>query len=178
MWRVMKSTQTRRPPPASRVYHTVNTADSLPLHRKVRPLSDKKLTAAKAVFAEMEVAGVICRSNSPWSSPLHMVRHQARRTMFTRHVQFLSPFSASTSSHCMPHNDSLNTMKLELKVTKKMLMFIIVLKNLLTNATLLVHSIRNAVLSITTDASNLAIGGILTASPWPSPAPRLLQQEG
>ena len=62
------------PPPASRVYHSVDTADAVPLHCKVRPLLGEKLTAAKAAFAEMEAAGVICCSNSPWSSLLHMVR--------------------------------------------------------------------------------------------------------
>ena len=62
------------PPPAAQVYHSVDTADTTPIHCKVRPLSDEKLTAAKAAFAEMEAAGVIHRSSSPWSSPLHMVR--------------------------------------------------------------------------------------------------------
>ena len=33
--------------------------------------------------------------------------------------------------------------------------------NLLANITLLVHPIRNTVLSITTDASDCAIGGVL-----------------
>ena len=62
------------PPPPSRVYHCVETADTATIHCKVRPLSDKKLTAAKDAFAEMEAAGVIRHSNSQWSSPLHMVR--------------------------------------------------------------------------------------------------------
>ena len=62
------------PPPASRIYHSVDTADAPPLHCKVRPLNEEKLAAAKAAFADMEAAGVIRRSNSPWSSPLHMVR--------------------------------------------------------------------------------------------------------
>ena len=57
----------------SKVYHSVDTADTAPIHCKVQPLSDEKLTAAKA-FAEMEAAAVICRSSSLWSSPLHMVR--------------------------------------------------------------------------------------------------------
>ena len=69
----------QHPPPASRVYHTVDIADTAPIHCKVRPLSDKKLAAAKAAFAKMEAAGVIRRFNSPWSRPLHMVRKKNGR---------------------------------------------------------------------------------------------------
>ena len=42
-----------------------------------------------------------------------------------------------------------------------MLKAINTMKDLLANATLLVHPIRNAVLSITTDSSDCAIGGVL-----------------
>ena len=61
-------------PPEARVYLAVDTADVSPIHSKVRPLSEEKLAAAKAAFLDMETRGVICRSSSPWSSPLHMVR--------------------------------------------------------------------------------------------------------
>jgi len=37
-------------------------------------LNPEKLAAAKAEFAALERDGVMCRSNSPWASPLHMVR--------------------------------------------------------------------------------------------------------
>ena len=53
------------PPPAAQVYHSMDIADTAPIHCKVRLLSDEKLTAAKAAFAEMEAAGVIRRSSSP-----------------------------------------------------------------------------------------------------------------
>lgn len=45
-----------------------------PLHARARRLDAEKLAAAKAEFAKMEELGVIRRSNSPWASPLHMVR--------------------------------------------------------------------------------------------------------
>ena len=61
------------PTPASQVFHFIDTANSQPLHSKVRPLSDEKLAAAKEAFAEREAAGVIRRSNSLWASPLHMM---------------------------------------------------------------------------------------------------------
>ena len=52
----------------------MDTADTAPIHCKVRSPSDEKLAAAKAAFAEMEAVGVIRHSYSPWSSSLHMVR--------------------------------------------------------------------------------------------------------
>jgi hypothetical protein len=37
-------------------------------------LDGEKLVAAKAEFTAMERDGIVQRSSSPWSSPLHMVR--------------------------------------------------------------------------------------------------------
>ena len=37
-------------PPASMVYHLVDTDDTAPIHCKVRPLLEEKLAAAKAAF--------------------------------------------------------------------------------------------------------------------------------
>ena len=37
-------------------------------------MDPEKLASAKAEFSAMEKAGIIRRSNSPWSSPLHMVK--------------------------------------------------------------------------------------------------------
>ena len=45
-----------------------------PLHARARRLDADKLAAAKAEFTKMEELGIIRRSNSPWSSPLHIVR--------------------------------------------------------------------------------------------------------
>ena len=41
---------------------------------KSRRLDPEKLEIARLEFAEMEKAGIVRRSCSPWSSPLHMVR--------------------------------------------------------------------------------------------------------
>ena len=46
-----------------------------PVFARARQLDPEKLASAKAEFPAMEKAGIfIRRSNSPWSSPLHMVR--------------------------------------------------------------------------------------------------------
>jgi hypothetical protein len=45
-----------------------------PVTARFRRLDAAKLQAAKAEFAKMEADGVIRRSDSAWSSPLHMVR--------------------------------------------------------------------------------------------------------
>ena len=44
-----------------------------PVHARARRLNPEKLAAAKAEFLKMEEMGIIRRSNSPWSSPLHVV---------------------------------------------------------------------------------------------------------
>ena len=55
------------------VEHFIET-DGPPVHAKARRLNDDKLSAAMAEFSELEKQGVIRRSKSPWSSPLHMTR--------------------------------------------------------------------------------------------------------
>ena len=45
-----------------------------PVHARARRLDAEKLSEAKAEFAKMEQLGIIRRSNSPWASPLHLVR--------------------------------------------------------------------------------------------------------
>lgn len=53
-------------------HHIVTTGP--PVHAHARRLDPEKLEAAKAEFKRMEQMGIIRRSNSAWSSPLHMVR--------------------------------------------------------------------------------------------------------
>ena len=43
-----------------------------PVHAKVRRLSPENLEAAKKEFLELEQLGLVRKSNSPWSSPLHI----------------------------------------------------------------------------------------------------------
>ena len=51
--------------------HVLSTSGDFSINRIHRLL---KLADAKAAFAKLEAAGIIRHSNSPWSSPLHMVR--------------------------------------------------------------------------------------------------------
>ena len=60
------------PAPKHRVRHFIKT-EGPPVHHKARRLDPAKLAAAKAEFKRMEVAGILRRSSSPWSSPLHLV---------------------------------------------------------------------------------------------------------
>jgi hypothetical protein len=48
------------------------TTSGPPLHARARRLDGEKLAIAKAELAEMERLGIICRSDSPWASPLHI----------------------------------------------------------------------------------------------------------
>jgi len=62
-------------PPAAKhnVEHHIRTANGPPISSKFRRLDAAKLAAAKAEFDQLERDGIIRRSDSPWSSPLHMV---------------------------------------------------------------------------------------------------------
>ena len=55
------------------VVHHLRTTGP-PVASPFRRLDAEKLAAAKAEFAALERDGIVRRSNSPWASPLHMVR--------------------------------------------------------------------------------------------------------
>jgi hypothetical protein len=61
-----------KPQPRHRVEHVVETTGQ-PVCAKALRLDPDKLKAAEAEFAALEAAGIIRRSDSAWSSPLHMV---------------------------------------------------------------------------------------------------------
>ena len=52
------------------IVHHIETRGP-PVHVRAHCLPPDKLAAAKAEFAAMEAIGVVRRSNSPWTSPLH-----------------------------------------------------------------------------------------------------------
>ncbi|XP_057695302.1 uncharacterized protein LOC130917681 [Corythoichthys intestinalis] len=54
------------------VVHRIETTGA-PVHARARRLDPAKLSVAKAEFDNMERLGIVRRSNSPWSSPLHIV---------------------------------------------------------------------------------------------------------
>ena len=64
----------------TKYYHVVAALDTSTATRTVSLLSSPpttdKLAIAKREFAEMEKMGIIRKSNSPWSSPLHIVAKQ------------------------------------------------------------------------------------------------------
>ncbi len=53
--------------------HHIRTSGP-PIASRFRWLDAEKLAAAKAEFLQLEKDGIVWRSDSPWSSPLHMVR--------------------------------------------------------------------------------------------------------
>jgi len=60
------------PKPKHGVRHSIETSGR-PVFAKARRLDPDKLRIAEAEFRSLEKAGIVRRSNSPWSSPLHMV---------------------------------------------------------------------------------------------------------
>ena len=63
----------RTPPPAVSMEHSLLTRGP-PVTARFRRLDSDKLKEAKAIFAAWERDGVVQRSSSQWSSPLHMVK--------------------------------------------------------------------------------------------------------
>jgi len=61
------------PPTFHGVEHHLRTQGP-PVSSPFRRLDPEKLAAAKAEFAALERDGIVRRSNSPWASPLHMVK--------------------------------------------------------------------------------------------------------
>jgi hypothetical protein len=60
------------PKPTHGVSHSIETTGR-PVFAKARRLDPEKLRVAESEFRKLEQAGIVRRSNSPWSSPLHMV---------------------------------------------------------------------------------------------------------
>ena len=60
--------------PRHGVTHHLLMQPGPPVFAKARRLDPEKLASVKKEFSAMEKAGIIRRSNSPWSSPLHMVK--------------------------------------------------------------------------------------------------------
>ena len=63
---------TGTPNPKHGVFHSIETV-GWPVFAKPRRLDPEKHRIAEAEFRNLEKAGIVRRSNSPWSSPLHMV---------------------------------------------------------------------------------------------------------
>jgi hypothetical protein len=59
--------------PTHGVEHHIHTGSHPPLLAKSRRLDPEKLQIAKAEYKRLESAGMVCRSKSPWASPLHMI---------------------------------------------------------------------------------------------------------
>ena len=54
------------------VFHDLPMVPGPPVFAKAHRLDADNLASAQAEFIKMEKAGIVVRSSSPWSSPLHM----------------------------------------------------------------------------------------------------------
>ncbi len=60
------------PTPRHHTTHAIHTSCP-PIAARTRRLSPEQLSVAEQTFKELESLGIVRRSDSPWSSPLHMV---------------------------------------------------------------------------------------------------------
>ena len=60
--------------PKHPVRHSVSTDPGPLVFAKASGLDAEKLESARKEFTAMEAAGVIINSNSPWASPIHMLK--------------------------------------------------------------------------------------------------------
>jgi len=67
------NTSKQLPPAIHNVQHVIETTGR-PISSRYRRLDPQKLAAAKKEFEELEKQGIVRRSSSSWSSPLHMVK--------------------------------------------------------------------------------------------------------
>ena len=67
------STKKSMPPPMVGVQHFLQT-EGPPVTSRFRRLDSDKLRSAREIFAAWEQDEVVRRSDSQWSSPLHMVK--------------------------------------------------------------------------------------------------------
>jgi hypothetical protein len=58
----------------NKVYHRIDTGDARPIRHPPRRLPLAKQTKLREMLNEMQCYGVIEESNSPWSSPVVLVR--------------------------------------------------------------------------------------------------------
>jgi hypothetical protein len=68
----MKKSEVLHKPSRDVEYHTRTTGP--PIKSRFRHLDGEKLAATTEEFALMKWDVIIWQSNSPWSSPIHMVR--------------------------------------------------------------------------------------------------------
>jgi hypothetical protein len=69
---VVNPSKSLPPLQSSDVFHHIKTTGP-PIASRFRRLDGEKLAAAKKEFEQLERDGIVRRSDSPWSSPIHMV---------------------------------------------------------------------------------------------------------
>jgi hypothetical protein len=62
-----------KPTPTHGVEHHILTGSNPLVSAKSRRFDPEKSEITKAEFKRLKSAGIVCRSKSPWASPLHMV---------------------------------------------------------------------------------------------------------
>lgn len=70
--------------------HHIRTTRGQPVAFRPQHLHPEKLLAAQAVFDRLLKAGIVTRSDSPWASPIHMVRKKGNSWRVCRDYRALN----------------------------------------------------------------------------------------
>jgi hypothetical protein len=65
-----------------RVYHRIDTGDARPIRQPPRSLPLEKQAEVSGILDDMQHRGVIEESDSPWSSPVVLVKKKNREFRF------------------------------------------------------------------------------------------------
>jgi hypothetical protein len=84
----------------NKVYHRIDTGEARPIRQHPRRLPLAKQAEVSEMLEDMQRRGIIEESDSPWSSPVVLVRKRDGKLRFCVDYRKLNESPKRTVSHC------------------------------------------------------------------------------